>query len=313
MGVFVADAAALALHWLYDAERLAEIAKDVDDVAFLTPDPELFKKASGEYSGFYHPGKTTGDLSHYGTYLKVALGSLAATGGKPDAADLQKRFASHFGPGGAYTGYIDHATSATLANIAQAGDEPPLASGPDDDQIPALGSVAAIAAADPTPETLSKRIEPMVRVTSTNVFAGEAAKAAGHVVAALINGATMADALQAGRDVTGDELGARLDQAMAFPDGDIEAAAAEFGRPCPVINSLPLSYVILKQAGSFAEGVRANTRAGGDNCGRALIVGAALGARFGFDGETGIPLDWMMRVNSAPDLFDEALRLCAPA
>ena len=311
MGVFVADAAALGLHWLYDAERLAEIAEEEDDVAFLAPDPMRFKNASGEFSNFYHPGKSTGDLSHYGNYLKVALSSLAATGGKADPADLQKRFAAYFGPGGAYDGYIDHATSGTLGNIAGGGDSPPLESGVDDDQIPALGSVAAMAAADPSPKSLSSRIAPMVRVTSINALAGDAAQVAAHVIAALINGADIAGALEAGITVAGDELKPRLQQAIAYPAGDLGAMAKEFGRACPLGNSLPLSFGILAQAENYADGVRANTAAGGDNCGRALLVGAALGARYGFGGEDGIPLEWLMRVTDAPQFYDDALHLCA--
>ena len=311
MGVFVADAAALALHWLYDAERLAEIAKEETDIAFLEPDPERFKKASGEYSGFYHPGKSCGDLSHYGNYHKVALSSLTATGGRPDPANYQQRFAAYFGPGGAYDGYIDHATSGTLANLAAAGDEPKLASGPDDNQIPALGTVTAVAVAEPNAKDLADRIEPMVRVTSTNALAGEAAKVSGLVIAALLQGAEMNDALKGAAATANGELGEQLGKALDFPAGDIQAAAGEFGRPCPLINSLPLSFVILRDATSFAEGVRANTLAGGDNCGRALIVGSGLGARFGFSPEDGIPLDWLMRVNGAPGFYDQALQLSA--
>jgi len=308
MGVVVADAAALALHWLYDGERLAAIAQQ-GDVVFLEPDAELFKKASGAYSGFYHPGKTAGDLSHYGNYAKIALASLSATGA-PDPADFRDRFAAHFGPGGNYRGYIDHATKGTLANIAAAGDEPPLVSGIDDDQIPGLGAIAAIVAADPSTETLSARVEPMVRVTSNNDLTVNAGQVAAHVVAALLNGSEMDQALEAGAAAAGDTLAPLLREAMDFPAGDLEAAAVKFGRPCPVANSVPLSFVILKGATNYADGVRANTRAGGDNCGRALLVGAALGARFGLTPPDGIPLEWMMRVAGAREIYEEAARLC---
>ncbi len=310
MGVFVADAAALALHWLYDGARLAEIADQEDDVAFLEPAPERFRNAAGAYSGFYHPGKSAGDLSHYGSYLKIALATMAAAGGKPDPAAFRDRFAAHFGPGGAYTGYIDHATRGTLANIAAGGGGPVLACGADDDQIPALGSIAAVAAADPSPKTLSARVEPMVRVTSNNDLAVNAGQVAAHVVAALLNGSDMGRALKAGRAEAGGELAPLLDQALAWPKGALEAAAETFGRACPVAMSVPLSFAILKDARSYAEGVRANVRAGGDNCGRSLLVGAALGARYGFAPENGIPLEWLLRVKGVRALHDDALRLC---
>jgi ADP-ribosylglycohydrolase len=307
MGVVVADAAALALHWLYDGELLGEIAQKGDYV-FLEPDAELFKNAAGAYSGFYHPGKSSGDLSHYGNYAKIALASLAATG-EPDPADFRDRFAAHFGPGGAYVGYIDHATKGTLSNIAAAGDTPPLVSGIDDDQIPGLGAIAAIAVADSTPSTLSARVEPMVRVTSDNDLTVNAAQVSAHVIASLINGSDMTQALEAGAAVANATLAPLLAEAMDVPADQLDEAAPKFGRACPVANSVPLSFAILKNAANYADGVRANTRAGGDNCGRALLVGAALGAHFGLTPPDGIPRDWITQVTGSQMIHDEAARL----
>ncbi|MEO1000469.1 MAG: ADP-ribosylglycohydrolase family protein, partial [Pseudomonadota bacterium] len=130
-GGFVADAASLGFHWLYDPKRIAELAGDAP--AFRAPDPADFDGAMGV---FVHPGKRAGDLSQYGVQMRVMLDSLRAVGGW-DKGDFQTRFAQTFGAGGSWSGYIDKATKGTLAGIAEER-EP---SGAADDQLPAIAKL----------------------------------------------------------------------------------------------------------------------------------------------------------------------------
>lgn len=57
------------------------------------------------------------------------------------------------------------------------------------------------------------------------------------------------------------------------------------------LNSHGVLHNILT-APSFTEAVRRNTYAGGDTCGRAILVGAVMGALHGVGGENGIPKAW---------------------
>jgi ADP-ribosylglycohydrolase len=115
VGGLVADAAALGTHWIYNVERVREVAG---------AEPEFHEPNLDDYRGgvgyFAHRGKSAGDPTHYGEQLMVALESLGATGGVLDPADYERRFVAHFGPGGSWVGYIDYATRETLRNIDDA-------------------------------------------------------------------------------------------------------------------------------------------------------------------------------------------------
>ena len=118
LGALVADAAALGLHWLYDQDRVAELAGDA---------PEFCDTTAADFDGypayFAHAAKQPGDFSQYGEQVMVMLQSLAACGGDYNRTHYENHFRAVFGYGGAYVGYIDHPTKDTLDNLARADRE----------------------------------------------------------------------------------------------------------------------------------------------------------------------------------------------
>ncbi len=64
---------------------------------------------------------------------------------------------------------------------------------------------------------------------------------------------------------------------------------------CLLKSAVPVSAFALahSDAKSYAELVVDNLYAGGDNCGRSIMLGAIAGARFGVGGEKGIPERWI--------------------
>lgn len=111
-GGWVADAAGLGLHWLYDSQRIDEVGGQSPE--FLPPKADYFK---GGFGYFAHEGKQSGDISHYGAATGVLIDSLLASEGKLDIRDYQRRFRAYFGPGGHWQGYIDNPTRVTLNNL----------------------------------------------------------------------------------------------------------------------------------------------------------------------------------------------------
>jgi hypothetical protein len=76
--------------------------------------------------------------------------------------------------------------------------------------------------------------------------------------------------------------------------GSLPEAAAKLGKACPLVQSFPVIQEALNaHFPSFKEAVEANILAGGDNCGRAVPIGAIYGALHGLGGESGIPLEWI--------------------
>jgi hypothetical protein len=86
-GGWVADAAGLGLHWLYDSQRIDEVGGQSPE--FLPPKADYFK---GGFGYFAHEGKQSGDISHYGAATGVLIDSLLASEGKLDIRDYQRRF-----------------------------------------------------------------------------------------------------------------------------------------------------------------------------------------------------------------------------
>ncbi|PXX92554.1 ADP-ribosylglycohydrolase family protein [Marinobacter vulgaris] len=111
-GGWVADAASLGLHWLYDSQRIHEVGGQAPE--FLPPKADYFK---GGFGYFAHEGKQPGDISHYGAATGVLSDSLLASDGQLDIRDYQRRFRTFFGPGGRWQGYIDNPTRVTLNNL----------------------------------------------------------------------------------------------------------------------------------------------------------------------------------------------------
>ncbi|MFO8140384.1 MAG: ADP-ribosylglycohydrolase family protein [Marinobacter sp.] len=111
-GGWVADAASLGLHWLYDSPRILEVGGQSPE--FLIPKAEYYK---GGFGYFAHEGKQPGDISHYGAATGVLTDSLLASEGTLDIRDYQRRFRAFFGPGGHWRGYIDNPTRVTLNNL----------------------------------------------------------------------------------------------------------------------------------------------------------------------------------------------------
>lgn len=111
-GGWVADAASLGLHWLYDSNRILEVGGQAPE--FMEPRGDYFK---GVFGYFAHGGKRIGDVSHYGAATGVLIDSLLANRGTLSIRDYQRRFRSFFGPGGRWRGYIDNPTRVTLDNL----------------------------------------------------------------------------------------------------------------------------------------------------------------------------------------------------
>ncbi|MGI9435997.1 MAG: ADP-ribosylglycohydrolase family protein [Geminicoccaceae bacterium] len=308
LGALVADAATMGLHWLYDPERLASIARTREPV-FLAADQDHFKDAKGYFA---HEGKQAGELSQYGSVLVLAMDSLVAGRGELDISDYQMRYVAFFGPGGLWRGYIDRPTRGSLANLgATITDETPAVSGIDDDQLPALSPVPAIVAADPGHPELEERVIEMVRVTNDNGLAAEAALITARLIRSMLRGENLSASLAEEADRAGDVLQPLLGDALSRADEDPVDVAGHFGRACHVHQGLPVAFHILNAASGYEDGIRNNILAGGDSCGRSMVIGSVLAASHGFGGERGIPLPWVTRLADGARLFDQAYRLGA--
>lgn len=308
LGALVADAAALGLHWLYDPARISQIAA-TRDLAFLQPNVNDYSDAKGYFA---HGGKSAGDSSSYGETCLLMLNHLAKHG-HFDCTAYQVEYRSYYGPGGAYTGYVDSPTRRTLYTLLPL--EPsafPAASGADDDQHPALAALPALIAIHPgSLDDLMERVEEVVRVTNNNALAVAAGQCAAAALFNMLQGEPGAKALENALPFAGNVLKPLLEQALAMPTLDGVAAAQRFGSSCHVAEGLPVIFHIARHAADYRSAIESNISASGDSCGRSIMLGAMAAACAVEKQGTAcpIPLQWLARYRKLAEAADSCATL----
>ncbi|MEM9047621.1 MAG: ADP-ribosylglycohydrolase family protein [Pseudomonadota bacterium] len=298
LGAHLADAAAMGLHWLYDPDRIAALGAPL---AFRAPDPADFKDAKGV---FVHHGKRAGMGSHYGEQMRVMTRAILAKGGYEREAYLTS-FTASFGAGGSWQGYIDKSTRGTLAGIAAQR----LPTGAEDDQVPALAKLPPLMAVLHG-GNWEAAVEEAVAATSNHATALAWAPAAAAALHAAMDGADMHAALHAGIRAVPAAVGAPLHRAMERAGEDPVAFAGEAGRACTLTQALPVAFQILARATTLRDAVEDNVRAGGDNCGRAIFIGAMAAMEWGV---ASAPLDWLLALEDGAAIWAEAQGVSALA
>ena len=303
IGALVADAATLGLHWLYDPVRIAGV-ETRKGLVFLQPDAADYAGTKGY---FVHGSKVAGDSAGYGEVCWLMLVHLARHHGFK-RIEYQTEYRNHFGPGGKYTGYIDTLTRLTLRVLLPL--EPaafPEQSGPDDDQMPALAALPALVAANRgSLQELLGVVESAVRITSHHHLALDAARCCAAALYAVLQGDPIERALAAALLLAGDTLRPLLEEALAIPVADSVAVAARHGMACHVTEGLPVVFHIARHAIDYRAAIEANIRAGGDNCGRSIILGSLVAAHEACRQVRSdvIPLEWLARYRKLASAAD---------
>lgn len=300
-GALVADAAALGAHWIYDVGRIADIARaQGGSAAFLPVDAAHY---AGGVGYFAHGMRRSGMGTQYGEVTRLALAACLRDGGF-DMAAYQADFTACFGPGGGWHGYIDRPTRGALANLAEGRSDP---SGIDDDQLPALSALPAVVLAhlnDP-----GDAVARAVSVTSDNAIARAHGGLFAGMLTAVVGGAALPLALeQAVAEMPDQTIAAPLRAALAAPNSDSVAFGETTGRACHLPMAMPLALHILTHARDFTDAVERNIAAGGDSAGRAVVIGALMGAA---GGGADIPLGWSLRMTGGAALWDQCRALAA--
>ena len=292
-GQFVGDAFCLGSHWIYDLKEL--------ELRF-PGGPEGFETPVG---GHYHFGKHTGDLTHYGEGALLQLQSLVDRGGF-DAVDFGSRFVA-LTASPEYHGYRDHAAKGTLVNaqnfhLAHPEGSYSYQDGADDDQLATVSRLAPVAAYHFRESNYLDVVERATRVCQNNNRAVAYAQAHAVVLRAIFSAQSLQDAFQlaagelAAKGQEGAEVAENIIKAIAVKDQKVTRATLGFGQSCPLASSFPSAVqCALHHAGNFEEAIKAVAAAGGDNAGRAAMVGAWLG---GFHGIAAIPVAWRDRLSA---------------
>lgn len=300
LGSLVADSATLGLHWLYDPVRIAEI-EGGRGLVFLSPESSDYQGTKGYFA---HSGKSGGDSSGYGETCLLMLKHLSKHG-TFNRIGYQTEYRSYFGPGGSYVGYVDSPTRITLNTLLPLDPtEFPAESGADDDQFAALAALPSLVSTHKgTLDELMERVDELVRVTNHNDQAVAAAQCSSAVLFGVLRGTPIHQSLSESLPFAGNRLRPLLEESLTHSSLDSIGVSERFGRACHVHEGLPVVFHIAHHAKDYRTAIEANIRAGGDSCGRSIMLGAIVAADRANQGghDSPIPLDWLSRYRNLSD------------
>jgi ADP-ribosylglycohydrolase len=354
IGALVADAAAMGLHWIYDQDHIQKIAADKPE--FRAPDAAHYKDVMGFFA---HPTRQIGDPSQYGEQLLVMLRCLTQNNNEYNVETYAAAFRAHFGYGGGYVGYIDHATRDTLDNFRRAQDDAlsraqalpfdgaasvttamvtkamalstqyagdelrakfeeavrithnddavlahgfavldqiiaaPPATGANDQQLPAIAKLPPLVALLSEDAGFEQAVDSAVKVTSDHERAAAFGRVSGAMMRAAVQTGDAQAIAEAGRAQATPDTDALLADALTRLEASSNDVTKHFGMACDLNYGVPSVLHNVLTAPNYTEAVRRNIYAGGDTCGRAILLGALAGAMHGLGGEKGIPQSWI--------------------
>lgn len=298
LGGFVADAASLGVHWIYDVHRLNEVIKThINQIAFLPVDKNHYR---GEVGYFAHGYKHSGMLTQYGESLRLMIRSMNDCDGQFNMESVQQHFKDTFGAGGSYQGYIDKPNAGTLDNLSKDQTNP---SGIDDDQLPALSRLAPVILAYHNHPDFNQILEQAITITNTHQDALDYGRVYADLLTLILNGTELKIALQQTAEQAPDNVRKNLKAALTTSNKDSIQYGQTTGRACPLSQAMPLCFHILNNSDTYQTAIETNIRAGGDNAGRSIVIGTILGAYYGIDENKGIPIEWLLRLDDGLALW----------
>ena len=278
-GSFCADALSLGVHWIYDANELAQKYGRV--TGYQAPGPDS-----------YHPHKQAGDQGHVGDQALCLLTFLK----REKRWDTVAFMDEWLGMWPTYNDYIDGATKTTLGNIQNQTDKTQGGSNSVEIAGPArIAPLVSFLAQAPENEVVQAAIE-QTKLTHRSPEAEETASFLAKASYRLIHGARLEDTVRE----TAPEWALKSANSV-LPQNAVEAIA-KLGPACSISSALPsVIYLALKHGENTEIALIENAMAGGDNCARGLALGMLLGAANGY---TSMPEQWRNDLNGAAALHE---------
>jgi len=202
--------------------------------------------------------------------------------------------------------------SATTAKLAETSDNPVDAAnyiaalvqalagssdypGADDEQLPAISKLPALIALHLDDPDLMSLAESATRVTNNAPRAIDYSRVATTLLASTLTGTSIAESISAAISTAEPKTRDFLDKVLG-ENGTLDEVTKTYGLHCDLGSGVGSLLFNLQSTESYTAAVRDNIYAGGDNCGRSIVLGAVAGATFGIGGDKGIPENWVTRM-----------------
>ena len=279
LGSYCADALSLGVHWIYDANELAQKHGRITHY-------------KGPGADSYHPLKQAGDQGHVGDQSLCLLTFLS----REKKWDPSMFMEDWLGMWPDYNDYVDGASKATLANVQNQTDK--TQGGSDSVEIAGPARIAPLIvylSSSSESEVVKAAVE-QTMLTHRSKEAEESATFLAKAGYRLIHGANLLDTL----NETTPEWA--LKKANSVLSENAVDAIGKLGPACSISSALPsVLYLALKHGNDIETAFIENAMAGGDNCARGLVLGMLLGAA---NGMASIPNYWVENLRARSDLVD---------
>ncbi len=181
--------------------------------------------------------------------------------------------------------------------------------GSDDTQLPALSKLPALVATYAQQDNLNTVVESAIRVTNNNDQAAAFGQASANMIEAAIITGDQELSIDAGKQALSGITHKLIEQALASQNKSTPEVTKDWGMACQLNIGFPSAVHNIAKSNSYAEAVRQNIFAGGDSCGRSILIGAVMGACYGIDTENGIPMQWVNKLTRSQTLINDVDQL----
>ena len=174
--------------------------------------------------------------------------------------------------------------------------------GSEDTQLPAIAKLPPLVALYAGTTALPEVAEAAIRLTNNNQTSVDFGLAVTKLMEVAITTGDIVEVKNAAGNNANEAVRSLLTEALSLTETSICDATQRFGMSCDLAFGVPSLVHNMASSHSYVTAIRQNIYAGGDNCGRSVVLGALLGACFGVDGDNGIPNRWIKQLSVYEDL-----------
>eukprot|EP00803_Ostreobium_quekettii_P003274 evm.model.scf_647.2 EVM.evm.TU.scf_647.2 scf_647:34244-37107(+) len=307
LGGFVADAASMGLHWIYNVSHLQDLLKKHLVVTTELPHAEFFEPPSCPFYEY-----TSGKLSPYGFEARTVLESVATVGGV-DGPQMSQHMYESFKQYASSGGYLNSPSRELIWNCDSGSKYPDAAAF--DDQANSMVKVAVVVARYAGMPEMVEKIRETVKTHQNHEHAEAAAVCTGIVLEKIIvDGLKCKEAIEWAVQSCDSmpHIGKTWIKSATSRDGTpIPMAIGSMGQSCHIPESFQGPMYTAYSAPGYVAAVRENIVAGGDSCSRALVTGALFAAQDGLDA---VPDAWKAKTDDYKALEELAEKVleCRP-
>lgn len=246
----VADAYSLGAHWIYDADQLAGLTINWQEL--------------NDAQATWHEGKLAGDFTHYGDQT-LWLYEFVQGKDRFNVNDYMAYWQSKIAN---YHGYIDGAVKGTLENITN--QMTPTGSSSTDTSI--IGRIAPLLLVSSSNQAFLENVERFVTATHNSKPLIAASHFFAQLLLDVLAGKDIEQAILDLKTSFDETIQLYIDKGVASKSADTLETIRGFGAACDIEGGFPSIIHLLTKYDNLKDMLIYNAKAGGDSAGRAMIT-----------------------------------------